>query len=137
VAAPGLPISAAITLADKQIQAVACAIENKAMIITGGVNVYPREVEDVLLKHPAVQDAAVFGIPDEEFGEAVHAAVELVEGHRVTAEVLISHCRSQLAHLKCPKKIDFHASLPRHQTGKLYKGLLKSAFLAAAERSRD
>ncbi|MGE0622389.1 MAG: AMP-binding protein [Pseudomonadales bacterium] len=95
------------------------------MIITGGVNVYPREVEDVLLEHPAVQDAAVFGIPDAEFGESVRAAVELVPGAVVSGEALVEFCRERLAHLKCPKVVDIHAALPRHQTGKLYKELLK------------
>ncbi len=98
------------------------------MIITGGVNVYPREVEDVLIEHPAVQDAAVFGVPDEEFGESVRAAVELVVGSNISSEDLISFCRDRLAHLKCPKAIDIHPELPRHQTGKLYKELLKKPF---------
>ncbi|MGD8416194.1 MAG: AMP-binding protein [Pseudomonadales bacterium] len=98
------------------------------MIITGGVNVYPREVEDVLLEHPAVQDAAVFGVPDEEFGESVRAAVEPVPGAAITGPELIAFCRARLAHLKCPKAVDFHPSLPRHQTGKLYKELLKRPF---------
>ncbi len=98
------------------------------MIITGGVNVYPREVEDVLLEHPAVQDAAVFGVPDEEFGESVRAAVQLVPGRSATAAELIDHCRARLAHLKCPRHLDLHAELPRHQTGKLYKELLKKPF---------
>jgi len=98
------------------------------MIITGGVNVYPREVEDVLIEHPAVQDAAVFGIPDEEFGESVRAAVELVVGSNVSAEELIDFCRDRLAHLKCPRAVDVHPELPRHQTGKLYKELLKEPF---------
>jgi acyl-CoA synthetase (AMP-forming)/AMP-acid ligase II len=98
------------------------------MIITGGVNVYPREVEDMLIAHPAVQDAAVFGVPDEEFGESVRAAVELVEGSEVEADELIRFCRARLAHLKCPKAIDIHPELPRHQTGKLYKELLKTPF---------
>jgi len=95
------------------------------MIISGGVNIYPREVEDVLVSHPAVRDAAVFGIPDEEFGEQVKAAVELAAP--VSAAALIDWCRSRLAHLKCPRSIDFHDTLPRHQTGKLYKEELKRA----------
>lgn len=98
------------------------------MIISGGVNIYPREVEDVLVSHPAVRDAAVFGIPDPEFGEQVKAAVELADGAAVDAAELIGWCRSRLAHLKCPRSIDFHAALPRHQTGKLYKEELKRAY---------
>ncbi|MFW6094782.1 MAG: acyl-CoA synthetase [Pseudomonadota bacterium] len=100
------------------------------MIISGGVNIYPREVEDVLVSHPAVQDAAVFGVPDPEFGEAVKAAVELVPGAPgpPDADALIDYCRTRLAHLKCPRSIDFHEALPRHQTGKLYKEPLKRAY---------
>jgi acyl-CoA synthetase (AMP-forming)/AMP-acid ligase II len=107
------------------------------MIITGGVNVYPREVEDVLLTHPAVQDAAVFGVPDEEFGESVRAAIELVPGRQVSAQQLIGFCRERLAHLKCPKQVDFHAELPRHQTGKLYKEVLKRPFWPEPEKNRQ
>ncbi len=95
------------------------------MIITGGVNVYPQEVENVLLTHPAVADAAVFGESDAEFGERVRGAVELVAGASVTADELIAFCRERLSHLKCPRAIDFHAKLPRHDTGKLYKRHLK------------
>jgi acyl-CoA synthetase (AMP-forming)/AMP-acid ligase II len=98
------------------------------MIISGGVNIYPREVEDVLIAHPAVQDAAVFGVPDSEFGESVRAAVELIPERAVTAAELIAFCRERLAHLKCPKAVDFHPELPRHQTGKLYKEPLKRPF---------
>jgi long-chain acyl-CoA synthetase len=103
------------------------------MIISGGVNIYPREVEDVLVAHPAVQDAAVFGIPHEEFGEEVKAAVELVKNPagnapEISAGELIDYCRERLAHLKCPRSIDFHDSLPRHQTGKLYKEVLKQPY---------
>ena len=103
------------------------------MIITGGVNVYPREVEDVLLEHPAVQDAAVFGIPNDEFGEEIKAAVELTQAAAVTAEALIAFCRSRIAHLKCPKSIDFVDALPRHATGKLYKQPLIDAYRAARD----
>lgn len=101
------------------------------MIISGGVNIYPREVEDVLVSHPAVRDAAVFGIPDPEFGEQVKAAVELFDGAGADAAELIAWCRARLAHLKCPRSIDFHAELPRHQTGKLYKESLKRPYWPA------
>lgn len=104
------------------------------MIISGGVNIYPREVEDVLLSHPAVQDAAVFGIPDPEFGEQVKAVVELArDAHgrpaEIGADALIAYCRERLAHLKCPRSVDFHDSLPRHQTGKIYKERLRAPYL--------
>jgi acyl-CoA synthetase (AMP-forming)/AMP-acid ligase II len=97
------------------------------MIITGGVNVYPQEVENVLLAHPSVADAAVFGVPDEEFGERVAAAVELVADTQATAALeaeIVAFCRARLAHLKCPRTIAFHDKLPRHETGKLYKRLV-------------
>jgi long-chain acyl-CoA synthetase len=103
------------------------------MIISGGVNIYPREVEDTLIAHPAVQDAAVFGIPDDEFGEAVKAAVELAPGCEADASELIAWCRARIAHLKCPRSIDFHASLPRHQTGKLYKEQLRRVYWPGEE----
>jgi long-chain acyl-CoA synthetase len=106
------------------------------MIISGGVNIYPREVEDVLLGHPAVADVAVFGIPHAEFGEEVKAAVQLVQGEApTTAEELIAYCRARLAHLKCPRSIDFHAELPRHQTGKIYKAELKRPYWENAPAS--
>jgi acyl-CoA synthetase (AMP-forming)/AMP-acid ligase II len=98
-------------------------------IITGGVNVYPREVEDVLLGHPEVVDAAVFGLPDPEFGEQVHADVELAPGASRDAAALMAWCRARLAHLKCPRSIDFHDALPRLPTGKLPKGPLRDAAL--------
>ena len=101
------------------------------MIISGGVNIYPREVEDLLQHHPAVADVAVFGIPHAEFGEEVKAAVELRAGlaaNDARARELIDHCREHLAHLKCPKSIDFHDALPRHATGKLYKRQLRDPY---------
>jgi long-chain acyl-CoA synthetase len=98
------------------------------MIISGGVNIYPREVEDLLLMHPLVQDAAVFGVPDAEFGESVKAAVELIPGAVPDEPGLIEFCRERLAHLKCPKSFDFHDNLPRHHTGKLHKDLLKAPY---------
>ncbi len=101
------------------------------MIISGGVNIYPAEIEATLLGHPAVQDAAVFGIPDDEFGEAVKGAVELKPGQRPTEELaaeLIGHCRAHLAGYKAPRSIDFVDALPRHETGKLYKRLLRDKY---------
>ena len=107
------------------------------MIITGGVNVYPREVEDILLSHPDVLDAAVFGIPDPEFGEAVQAAVELCSGADLDAAELIEFSFAHLAHLKCPRGVDFHKQLPRHQTGQLYKEILKAPYWAREETKND
>jgi acyl-CoA synthetase (AMP-forming)/AMP-acid ligase II len=106
-------------------------------IITGGVNVYPQEAEDALLAHAAVLDAAVFGVPDPDFGERVHAVVqpttELADIAGLERE-LIEHCRSRLADVKCPRAIDFRAELPRHETGKLYKRLLVDEYAATASR---
>jgi long-chain acyl-CoA synthetase len=101
------------------------------MIISGGVNIYPQEAENILISHPAVADVAVFGIPDEEFGEQVKAVVQPMSmvdaGPELEAE-LIAFARSKIAHLKCPKSVDFLAELPRHPTGKLYKRLLKDQY---------
>jgi long-chain acyl-CoA synthetase len=107
------------------------------MIISGGVNIYPAEIEGVLVTHPAVLDAAVFGIPNPEFGEEVKAAVELAEGaepSQTLADELIAHCREHLAGYKVPKSIDFEASLPRHPTGKLFKRLLREPYWNEAGR---
>jgi long-chain acyl-CoA synthetase len=105
------------------------------MIISGGVNVYPQEAENTLISHPEVADVAVFGIPDEVMGEAVHAVVQPRDmakaGPDLEAE-LIDYVRSRLSHVKCPKRIDFRAELPRHDTGKLYKRLLKDEYWAKA-----
>jgi long-chain acyl-CoA synthetase len=101
------------------------------MIISGGVNIYPQEAENVLALHPKVADVAVFGIPDEEMGERVHAVVQPTEGIEPTTEVaaeLIAFCRDRLAHFKCPRSVDFRGELPRHPTGKLYKRLLKDEY---------
>ena len=100
-------------------------------IISGGVNIYPQEAEDVLVTHPKVADVAVFGVPNEEFGEEVKAVVQPADmawaGEALEAE-LLDYCRSKLSSLKCPKSIDFEAELPRHPTGKLYKRLLKQRY---------
>ncbi|MBV6508504.1 MAG: Long-chain-fatty-acid--CoA ligase FadD13 [Acidimicrobiales bacterium] len=101
------------------------------MIISGGVNIYPAEIEHVLVGHPAVADAAVFGIPEAEMGEQVKAAVELVDGYEPSDELagdLMGHCREHLAGYKLPRSIDFVARLPRHPTGKLYKRLLRDPY---------
>jgi long-chain acyl-CoA synthetase len=103
----------------------------KDMIISGGVNVYPQEVEAVLVAHPAVADAAVIGIPDEEWGEAVIAIVELVpesEPSDALAAELGELCRSRLAKYKCPRRVEFHSSLPRTDAGKLYKRQLREEY---------
>ncbi|MFI9560631.1 acyl-CoA synthetase [Nonomuraea endophytica] len=101
------------------------------MIISGGVNIYPQESENVLVIHPKVADVAVFGVPDEEMGEQVKAVVQPADmneaGPALEAE-LIAYCRERLAHFKCPKSVDFREELPRHPTGKLYKRLLRDEY---------
>ena len=107
------------------------------MIISGGVNIYPREVEDVLLGHPAVADVAVFGIPNPEFGEEVKAAVQLRSGYTPDDTLtgsIIAHCREHLAGYKAPRSVDYEAALPRHETGKLYKRLLRDRYWQASDR---
>lgn len=103
------------------------------MIITGGVNVYPQEAENVLITHPKVADVAVFGVPNDEFGEEVKAVVQPRDmrdaGPQLERE-LLEFCRSQLSHVKCPSSVDFDAELPRHPTGKLYKRLLRDRYWA-------
>ena len=106
------------------------------MIISGGVNVYPQEAENTLISHPEVADVAVFGIPDELMGEAVHAVVQPRDMARAGPDLeaeLIEYVRSRLSHVKCPKRIDFRPELPRHDTGKLYKRLLKDEYWAKSD----
>jgi long-chain acyl-CoA synthetase len=101
------------------------------MIITGGVNVYPQETENVLAMHPKVLDVAVIGVPNADFGEEVKAVVHPVDmgeaGPGLERE-LIAYCREHLADVKCPRSVDFREELPRHPTGKLYKRLLKDEY---------
>jgi long-chain acyl-CoA synthetase len=108
------------------------------VIISGGVNIYPQEVEDVLLQDPRVADAAVFGIPNEEFGEEVKAVVQPAQpGHAGPAlsEALKARCRELLGPIKAPKSIDFELDFPRHATGKLYKKLLRERYIKPGTRS--
>jgi fatty-acyl-CoA synthase len=103
------------------------------MIISGGVNVYPQETENVLLGHPAVADAAVIGVPHDDLGEEVFAVVQLEPGHEPgapLAEELIAYCRERLSRIKCPRGIDFRETLPREPTGKLLKRLLRDEYRA-------
>jgi long-chain acyl-CoA synthetase len=110
----------------------------KDMIISGGVNIYPAEVEGVLSEHPSVGDVAVIGVPDPEWGEQVKAVVELVEGvapgDELAAE-LVAFCQERIARYKCPRSVDFREHLPRTDGGKLYKRILRDEYWAAAERS--
>ena len=106
----------------------------KDMIISGGFNVYPSEVEQVLWAHPAVQDCAVIGVPDAQWGEAVKAVVELNAGQQVSAEALIALCKDQLGSVKAPKTVDFVESLPRSPVGKVLKKDLRAQYWQSAER---
>ncbi len=103
------------------------------MIISGGENVYPAEVEAVLAEHPAVADVAVVGRPDPTWGEAVHAVIIAADGDTPSAAEISDWCRARLAHFKCPKTIEFTWALPRTTTGKVLKRELRSQ-LAASER---
>jgi fatty-acyl-CoA synthase len=101
------------------------------MIISGGVNIYPQEAEDVLIMHPAVQDVAVFGVPHAEMGEEVKAVVQPAEGFEAgpaLAEALMAFCRARLSPIKCPRSVDFDAELPRTPTGKLMKRLVRDRY---------
>src|SRR5690606_38657213 len=100
----------------------------KDMIVSGGENVYPAEVERVLAEHPAVADVAVFGVPDATWGEAVKAAVVLREGGSVSEAELIAFARGRLAGYKCPKSVDWMTALPRNATGKLLKRVLRQPY---------
>jgi long-chain acyl-CoA synthetase len=101
------------------------------MIISGGVNIYPQECENLLITHPKVADAAVFGVPNEDLGEEVKAVVQVMPGitaDQALAEELIAFCHEHLARQKCPRSVDFEAELPRLPTGKLYKRVLRDRY---------
>jgi fatty-acyl-CoA synthase len=110
------------------------------MIISGGVNIYPQEIEDALVLHPAVQDVAVFGVPNADFGEEVKAVVELAKGYEpndATADDLLAYSKEHLASYKVPRSIDFSDALPRLPTGKLYKRLLKDQYWAKEDPAKS
>jgi acyl-CoA synthetase (AMP-forming)/AMP-acid ligase II len=101
------------------------------MIISGGVNIYPQEAENLLITHPKVADVAVIGVPNEDFGEEVKAVVQPMNWADATPELaqeLIAYCRQSLSPIKCPRTIDFDPELPRHPTGKLYKRLIRDRY---------
>ena len=107
------------------------------MIISGGVNIYPAEVESVLQRHPAIDDVAVFGVPDDDWGESVKAAVELAPGFQPSSElgsVILQFARRHLAGYKVPRSIDFEEELPRYPTGKLHTRLLKDPYWQGREK---
>jgi len=106
----------------------------KDMIVSGGENVYPREVEEVIFQHPCVADVAVIGVPDERFGEAVKAMVVLKAGEQLTAEVLLEFCKGRLGGYKRPKSVEFLDELPRNPSGKVMKKDLREKYWAGHTR---
>jgi acyl-CoA synthetase (AMP-forming)/AMP-acid ligase II len=106
----------------------------KDMIISGGENVYSTEVENAILTHPAVQMCAVIGIPDEKWGEAVHAVIVRRPGHALTAEDVQAHCRQLIAGYKCPRSVEFRSEMPLSAAGKLLKFKLREAYWASRDR---
>ena len=107
----------------------------KDMIVSGGENVYSAEVENAITQLPAVGMVGVIGVPDERWGERVHALVVLRPGHTLTAEALIAHCRSLIAGYKCPRSVEFREALPLSAAGKLLKHELRAPFWAGRSRN--
>lgn len=106
----------------------------KDLIISGGENIYPAEVENVLMQHPALADGAVVGVPDEQWGEAVKACVVLKPGMKASGAEIIEFMRGRIAHFKCPKSIDFLEQIPRNPTGKILKRVLREPYWRGRER---
>jgi acyl-CoA synthetase (AMP-forming)/AMP-acid ligase II len=113
---------------------VSISDRKKDVIISGGENVSSIEVEDSLFSHPAVAEVCVIGVPDEKWGETVKALVVLAAGASATEQELIEHCRSKLAHFKCPRSIEFRDGLARTATGKLQKFKLRAPYWEGRER---
>nr|MCH9690745.1 AMP-binding protein [Gammaproteobacteria bacterium] len=99
----------------------------KDIIIRGGENIYPREVEEYLLKHPAIQDVTVFGVPDEKFGEQVAAWIQIANGKQITASEVEDFCRGKIAHYKIPHHIRFVDEFPMTVTEKIQKFVMREA----------
>ena len=104
------------------------------MIVSGGENVYPAEVENALFDHPAIGDVAVIGVPDEKWGEAVKAVVVLKPGFTGSEQEIIAHSRTKIAGYKIPKSVDFAEVLPRNPTGKLLKRELRKPYWEGKDR---
>jgi acyl-CoA synthetase (AMP-forming)/AMP-acid ligase II len=104
------------------------------MIVSGGENVASRQVESVLLSHPAVADVAVIAVPDERWGEAVHAVVVLAPGQRVELDGLVAHCDGRLASFKVPRSLEVIDEIPRNASGKVLKSALREPHWAGHER---
>jgi fatty-acyl-CoA synthase len=106
----------------------------KDMIVSGGENIYPAEVENVLMQHPEVADGAVIGVPDEKWGEAVKACVVLKPGVQASAVAIVEFMRARMAHYKCPSSVDFMEAIPRNPTGKILKRVLREPYWRGRER---
>ena len=107
------------------------------MIISGGVNIYPAEIENVLITHPSVADCSVFGVPNDDWGEEVKAAVQLVSAAEQSDQLhndILEYCADRLAKMKLPKTIDYMSTLPRDPNGKLYKRKLRDPYWAGRDR---
>jgi fatty-acyl-CoA synthase len=104
------------------------------MIISGAENIYPKEIEDVISSHPGVREVAVFGIPDDVYGEAVCAAVVKKEGHLLDREKIVNFCASKLAGYKKPKKVEFMDDLPKNPSGKVTKNVLRDPYWAGRKK---
>ena len=107
---------------------------SKDMIISGGENIYPREIEEVIIQHPAVREVAVIGVPDPRWGEAIKAVVAMVPGEEVTEAELIDFCRDHIASYKKPKSVDFVDELPKNNFGKIVKQELRAKYWEARDR---
>jgi fatty-acyl-CoA synthase len=107
------------------------------MIIRGGENVYPREIEEFLIRHPKVEDVAVVGIPDVKFGEAVCAWIRLRRGETASADDIQLFCRGQIAHYKIPVHVAFVESFPMTVTGKVQKYLIRKAMIESLELKEE
>lgn len=105
------------------------------MIVSGGENIYPAEVENVLMRHPAVADGAIIGVPDPTWGEAVKACVVLRPGAQATERDVIDFMRANLAHFKCPKSVDIVDALPRNPSGKILKRVLREPYWRGQSRA--
>jgi acyl-CoA synthetase (AMP-forming)/AMP-acid ligase II len=105
------------------------------MIISGGENVYPAEVENAVFSHPDIADVAVIGVPDEKWGEAVKACVVLKPGKSLTEAEVIAHARAHIAGYKCPKSVDFIAALPRNPSGKVLRRELHAPYWEGRTRA--
>jgi long-chain acyl-CoA synthetase len=106
----------------------------KDVIKSGGENIYPREIEEILAAHPAIKEAAVVGAPDETWGEAVTAVVVLNQGHTLSADEVVAYCRGHLASYKKPRQVQFWVALPRSSLGKIVKAEIRDFFWRGSER---